>query len=94
MSKLPVVPPGKETEPEDQGAKRAATAICRYVMATLGRPSDFLRISVRQVTGDGYRVNVVTGVNLASARISHSYFVTADGEGNVMDSAPAIMKQY
>ncbi len=83
MSKLPVVPPDKETEPADQSAKQLATAICRHVIATLGRHSNLLRITARQVTGDGFRVNVLTGVDAASARISHSYFVTADGAGNV-----------
>jgi hypothetical protein len=71
-----------------------ATAVCRYVMAALGRPTHFLRVTARQVTGDGYRVNVVTGADAASARIAHSFFVTADKEGKVIESTPAIVKRY
>jgi hypothetical protein len=68
--------------------------ICRQVVAALGRPDDFLRVTARRVTGDGYRVNVVTGTHMASARIAHSFFITADEEGNITDSAPEIRKQY
>jgi hypothetical protein len=94
MSKQPIAPTPGEAEPADQSAKRLATAICRHVIAALGRPGDFLRITARQVTGDGHRVNVLTGVDAASARIAHSFFVTADENGNVTGSAPAIVKHY
>jgi hypothetical protein len=63
-------------------------------MTALGRPDHFLRVTVRQVTGDAYRVNVMTGTDAASGRIAHSYFVTADKDGNVTASAPAIVKVY
>jgi len=94
MSKQPKVPPVAETEPADQGAKKLTTAICRNVIAALGRPGDLLRITARQVTGDSYRVNVVTGVDATSARIAHSFFVVANENGDVTGSAPAIVKHY
>ena len=94
MSKSPEVPPVSEPEPADPSAKRLAMAICRQVVTALGRPDDFLRITARQVTRDGHRVNVVTGIDMASARIAHSFFITADKEGNITSSAPAIRKLY
>lgn len=94
MAKQPVTQPDGDTDLVDQGAKRLANAICLNIMAALGRPSDFLRITARQITGKGYRVNVVTGCDAASARIAHSFFITADANGNVTSSDPVILKQY
>jgi hypothetical protein len=94
MSMLPVAPPDEGAEPADGNQKRLATAICRSVMAALGRPADFLKVTVRRVTGNRYRVNVVTGADGASARIAHSFFVTADDRGAVTGSNPAIQKWY
>jgi hypothetical protein len=94
MAKQSAAQPDGETERIDQNAKRLASAICLNIMASLGRPSDFLRITARQITGNGYRVNVVTGADAASARIAHSFFITADADGNVTTSAPAILKHY
>jgi hypothetical protein len=82
------------TDPIDQNANRLNHAICLSIIAALGRPSDFLRITARRVTENGYRVNVVTGNDAASARIAHSYFVTADANGKVTASEPMIVKQY
>ena len=95
MAKQPKAQQDGDTDLTNQSEKRLATAkICVHVMAALGRPRDFLRVTACQVTGDGYRVNVVTGPDAASSRIAHSFFVTADANGNVTTSAPAIMKQY
>jgi hypothetical protein len=94
MAKQPVAPPDGETENTDHSAKQLANAICLQVMSALGRPSDFLRITARQVTQTGYRVNVLTGPDVSSARISHSFFVTTDAVGHVTTSAPVIVKQY
>ena len=68
--------------------------ISRNVMAALGRPGDLFRVTVRQVTGDNYRVNVITGTDASSTRIAHSFYVTADKEGNVTGSIPTIVKHY
>ena len=94
MAKQPATQPDGDTELSDQSAKRLANAICLNIMATLGRPNNFLRITARQITGSGYRVNVVTGIDAASARIAHSFFITADANGNVTNSDPAILKHY
>lgn len=94
MSKPPTVPPVNAPEPADQSANRLVMAICRNVVAALGRPDDFLRITARQVTEKAYRVNVVAGPDAASTRIAHSFFITADEEGKITSSTPAIRHEY
>jgi hypothetical protein len=64
------------------------------VMSALGRPADFLRAAARQVTADRYRVNVFAGPHAGSARVAHSYFVTADGDGKVLASSPPVRRLY
>jgi hypothetical protein len=94
MAKQTAKNPDGDTDLIDQSAKRLANAICLNVIRALGRPSGLLRISARQITENGYRVNVVTGTDNASARISHSFFVTADANGAITGSEPAIVKLY
>jgi hypothetical protein len=94
MPKRPPAPTPSGVEPTDPGVNQRTTAICLSVLAALGRPSDFLRITIRQVTGDDFRVNVVTGDDVTSARIAHSYFVTADEGGIVTHSTPGIVRLY
>jgi hypothetical protein len=94
MAKQPAARSEEETELTDQGPKRLARTICLNIMAALGRPGDFLRIAAYHVSGNSYRVNVLTGADAASARIAHSFFVTADASGSVTGSDPVIVKQY
>lgn len=93
MAEANLDPPGRETERRTAPVS-AQDAICRNVLAILGRPVDFLRISIRQVTNSDFRVNVLTGAELATARIAHSYFVTANEDGLVTASLPAIVRRY
>jgi hypothetical protein len=64
------------------------------VMSALGRPSDFLRATARQVAGDSYRVNVFAGPHAGSARVAHSFFVTADGDGRILACSPPLAREY
>lgn len=64
------------------------------VMSALGRPGDFLRVAARRVSGGCYRVNVFTGPHAASARVAHSYFVEADGDGRVLACSPPLSRLY
>jgi hypothetical protein len=61
-------------------------------MQTLGQPDDLHSVTVRQLWADRYRVNVF--VNAGCPKVAHSYFVVADGDGNVLASSPQITKQY
>jgi len=94
MATLPVAPPDGEADKEKRSASRRLAAIAQSVMDTLGKPIDFLKATVRPVTGDNFRVNVVIGPNAGSARIAESFFVTADADGKVTNSIPAIQKCY
>jgi hypothetical protein len=89
MPTRPQAPPDGESNPA-QDPERLAAAIRRSVLLALGRPADVLKVTVRLVTGNSYRVNVVTGADVTAARISHSFFVEADDRGNVLGSVPAI----
>ena len=94
MSKLSPAAKDEEAPPPAPAARELATAITRSVMTGLGRPGDLLNVTVRQVAGNTYRVNVVTGADPTLARIAHSFFVTADDRGNVLDSTPPLARHY
>ena len=79
--------------PEWEGQPRLA-AIIGAVLAALGRPDNFMRATIRSVREDAFRVNVMTGTDPTTVRIAHSYFLTADAEGRLTGSNPAIRKCY
>jgi hypothetical protein len=93
MSTRPTTDPNDEANRKNR-AERQATAICVSVMHALGRPVDFFRVSVVPLWENRYRVNVQTGSDVPSLRIAHSFFVTADENGNVLESIPPIMRLY
>jgi hypothetical protein len=68
--------------------------IGEQVVHFLGSPVDLLQVQVRPIGGDRYRVNVIVGKDVTSARIADSFFVTADGDGNLVTSSPKIAKLY
>ena len=68
--------------------------IGKQVVERLGSPGDLLRVQVRPVGGDRFRVNVIVGKNVTSSKIVQSYFLTADGEGNIVSSTPTIARLY
>jgi hypothetical protein len=39
-------------------------------------------------------VNVFVGANPVLAKIANSYFVQADGDGNIVEARPKITRQY
>jgi hypothetical protein len=68
--------------------------IGEQVIHTLGQPGDLLKVQVRLLWENRYRVNVLTGGDAASARIANSYFVKADSDGTIVESTPTIRKQH
>jgi hypothetical protein len=68
--------------------------IGKHVIHALGRPSDLHRVQVRPLWGDHFRVNVFVGVDAASAKVAHSYFLVADSDGNVSAATPKITREY
>ena len=68
--------------------------VAEGVLHALGEPSGLLKVQVRQLWEGHYRVNVFTGADAACARVAHSYFLVADGDGNIVASTPKIARQY
>ena len=79
---------------ESHERKLRKTLIGQQVLHALGEPPDLLKVQVRPLWGDNYRVNVIVGADAAGAKIPHSYFVVADGDGNVLSATPTIHKHY
>ena len=68
--------------------------IGKQVLDALGQPGGLLGTQVRPLWQDHYRVNVIVGVNAASAKIAHSYFLVVDGDGTIIVSTPKITREY
>jgi hypothetical protein len=84
----------EESRDQSQRAECQAAVIAAAVMGALGDPPDFRRVTVVKLWGNQFRVNVLTGYDSASARVAHSYFLTADEAGQVLASEPAIARLY
>jgi hypothetical protein len=84
----------QHNEQERQVRHLLNDVIGRHVLETLGRPSDLHTVQVRQLWDDHYRVNIFVGGDVASARVAHSYFLVADGTGNIVTSNPKVTKKY
>jgi hypothetical protein len=69
-------------------------AIGNRVLHTLGRPASLHAVQVRRLWDDHYRVNVLVGVDAACMKVAHSYFLVADGDGNILASTPKITREY
>jgi len=84
----------QRTDPEADRRKWRIAAIGAHVLHVLGQPGDLQRVQVRPLWPDHYRVNVLVGADAASVRVAHSFFLVADGDGNLLRSAPEITRQY
>jgi hypothetical protein len=84
----------QQRDNERQERDHRDALIRERVLRALGRPSGPHRVQVRRLWEDYYRVNVFLGGDALSTRIANSYFVEADGDGNIVESTPAITKQY
>ena len=83
--------PAQAAAESKPAARRREEAIRKSVLAALGTPDDLVRVAVVRLWGDNFRVNVWTDGG-AGAGIPHSYFVTADAGGTVLDSVPPVRK--
>lgn len=92
------MPPTLRREPEkdmkQHERETLQTLIGEQVMHTLGEPGDLVQVQVRRLWEHHFRVNILVGPDFISAKIANSYFVTADGNGNIVESTPRIKKQY
>jgi hypothetical protein len=79
---------------EREQHRRLSRLIGKEVIQTLGEPHGLQQVQVRWLWGDCFRANVLVGGDAVSAKVAHSYFLVADGEGKVVTSSPTITKQY
>jgi hypothetical protein len=84
----------QQTSHDRPGREQMSALISKHVMHTLGRPSDFQKVQVRPLWENCYRVNVFVGEDSVSARVAHSFFLVADGNGNIVASTPKLAPQY
>jgi len=79
---------------ETQDGRQLDAVIGEHVLHALGRPGDLQRVEVRRLWKDHYRVNVFVGAETGAVHIAHSYFLVADGDGNVTASTPTLTRRY
>ena len=70
------------------------TLLAEQVLHVLGTPRDLFRVQVCQLWQQHYRVNVLVGADITSARVAHGCFVEADCDGNIARAVPTIAKLY
>ena len=80
-------------DPEGAGPDQLKRLIGGQVLRALGGPAGKGRVEVRPLWEGYYRVNVVVGESPGRVTIPHSYFLRADGAGNVLASTPALPRQ-
>lgn len=71
----------------------------KNVLKALGRPTGFHSISCVNVFNNNFRVNVFCMIGDGRAvfpaiRITQSFFVKIDGNGEILASEPSIHKEY
>ena len=72
---------------EAPGPDQLKRLIGGQVLRALGKAGKG-RVEVRPLWEGYYRVNVVVGDGPGCVTIPHSYFLKADGAGNVLESSP------
>ena len=84
-------------QPTDRGQhqlEKRKALIRGQVLHALGEPGKLLQVQVRSLWENHFRVNVVVGPDVASARVAHSYFLEAGADGIILASTPEITKRY
>jgi hypothetical protein len=84
----------RDDEQAAQTRQRQGTVISQHVLSALGEPGDLHGVDVRQLWPGRCRVNVLVGMDAASVRIAHSYFLVLDDDGLVVASTPEITREY
>jgi hypothetical protein len=87
----------RREQPKDLERDKRETlhaVIGEQLLYTLGSPGDLLKVQVRPLWGNRFRANVYVGVDAAAAKLAHSFFLEADGDGNILASVPKITRLY
>ena len=91
---FPMAQQRKQHDDVEQHKREVLNALVgEQVIHTLGEPNSLHKIQVCRLWKDHYRVNIFIGENNLSARITNSYFVEADSNGNIVASRPRIAKR-
>jgi hypothetical protein len=88
------IPSGKQNNLAQHKREMLHAIIGEQVIHGLGEPSDLLKVQVKPLWDDHYRVNVLAGADAASVRIAASYFVVANSEGTLTACTPKIVRQF
>jgi hypothetical protein len=78
---------------ERQGPEKLKLLIGSHVLRALGGAGGKGRVEVRPLWDGYYRVNLIVGDGPGCVTIARSYFLRADGAGNVLESTPNLTKQ-
>ena len=78
---------------EQQGPEKLKKLIGSHVLRALGGAGGKGRVEVRPLWDGYYRVNLVVGDGPGCVTIARSFFLRADGAGNVLESTPELTKQ-
>lgn len=82
--------------PERETETAAERGVARWVLQQLGQPGDLLKVEVKKLWGQNFRVNVFTATEtqraLPTIQIPDSFFVTVCDDGYV--SRPGIERKY
>ena len=84
----------QHSDDERRSREKLNALIGEQVIRTLGRPPGLQQVQVRHLWEAHFRVNVLVGEDITSVKIADSYFVQADGNGNILSSDPRITKKY
>lgn len=92
MPTRPNIPMAGEHHPSDPDTDRPSPeqSVRSAVLAAFGRSSEVLRIVVRPLWQNHFRVNVFVGSDAASACIAHSYFVEVGNGGDILSANPRL----
>ncbi len=81
-------------KPAIQDRETLTAFVRNQVIRSLGRPAGLLSVQVRPLWGTRYRVNVFAGTDVASAKVTDSFFLVTDEHGNILESTPKITRRY
>jgi len=84
--------PKEDQSPEQRHALH--DVIREQILRALGRPADLLKVQIRKVWDEHYRVNVLVGPDAGSVRLANSYFVVVNSAGGLVTTTPTIEKMY
>lgn len=76
----------------EEGKQRRETLISQQVLSHLGRPSNLRSVQVRWLWDDRCRVNVIVGED--EPRVAHSFFLSVDGKGAILEANPRLAQAY